>query len=195
MAARWVHYPEVDSSILSPATKKLKDEIAMSRTNNALKECKEKGYYVDTDGNVYGSKGCKRLLRVSTTGYYTFSYKPKDKRSNISIPVHRLQAFQKFGDRLFDDGIEVRHLNNNPLDNSFDNIGIGTHIENMQDKPKHLIRFWASHPKHPHEEIIKDRKNGLKYKQLMEKYGIRSKGTISFIIKQSLKTNEIISPI
>jgi hypothetical protein len=163
----------------------------MSRTKNALKECKEKGYYVDTNGNVYGSKGYKRLLKVMTTGYYAFSYKPKDKRSNISIPVHRLQAFQKFGDRLFDEGIEVRHLNNNRLDNSFDNIGIGTHIENIQDNPKYL----ASHPKFPHEEIIKDRKSGLKYKQLMEKYGIRSKGTIKYILKQSLKAKEIISLI
>jgi Mor family transcriptional regulator len=40
------------------------------------------------------------------------------------------------------------------------------------------------------EEIINDRKIGYTYKELMGKYNITSKGTISFIINKALKNKK-----
>jgi hypothetical protein len=60
----------------------------------------------------------------------------------------------------------------------------------MLDIPKEQRILNASNPTHDHENIIKDRTLGYTYKQLMEKYGISSKGTISFILNKSLKINK-----
>jgi len=38
---------------------------------------------------------------------------------------------------------------------------------------------------HNHERILEDRNNGMTYNELMSKYEISSKGTISFIINKS----------
>lgn len=78
----------------------------------------------------------------------------------------------------------VRHLNGNKLDNSFENIAIGTQQDNMLDKPKHKRIEWASHPKYDYESIKKDRLLGMTYRELMNKYNISSKGTISYIINK-----------
>lgn len=104
--------------------------------------------------------------------------------------VHRLQAFQKYGDAIFGEGIVVRHLDGNRFNNSSENILIGTARDNIMDMPaetrKRKARIAANHnpSKHPEEivlEIKKDRAAGMTYRQLMRKYGIRSKGTISYM--------------
>ena len=89
---------------------------------------------------------------------------------------------------MFKEGIEVRHLNGNSKDNSFDNIEIGTHSENMMDIPKEKRFLGGSEPIHKHKEIIEDRKKGFTYNQLCKKYNISSKGTISFIINESTES-------
>ena len=78
-------------------------------------------------------------------------------------------------------------MNGDSTDNTYDNIGIGTESDNMMDVPKEKRIINASNPTYDHETILKDRKNGFTYKELMEKYSIPSKGTISFIINKSLK--------
>jgi len=80
----------------------------------------------------------------------------------------------------------VRHLDGNPLNNRVENIEIGTNSDNMMDIPKAVRITKSSHPTHTHQMIIEDRKKGYSYSQLMGKYNISSKGTISFIIKNSL---------
>lgn len=65
----------------------------------------------------------------------------------------------------------------------------------MLDIPKEIRVINASNPTHDHEAIIKDRKNGYTYKELMGKYGISSKGTISFIINKALKNKEQLQQI
>lgn len=90
---------------------------------------------------------------------------------------------------MFEEGIVVRHFNGNPLDNSEDNILIGTQSENMQDIPKEKRVLNASNPIYNHEDILSDRYSGMTYKEIMLKYNIKSKGTISFIVNKSLKSN------
>ena len=80
----------------------------------------DKGYYIDEDGNAFSRfKQLKTYIKKHYP-YYHFGIKVGNKTKLVA--VHRLQAHQKFGKRLFKDGIEVRHLNNNKLDNSWDNI-------------------------------------------------------------------------
>lgn len=50
-------------------------------------------------------------------------------------PIHRLQAYIKYRELLYQKDIMVRHLNGNKLDNSWDNIAIGTAYDNAQDIP------------------------------------------------------------
>ena len=92
----------------------------MDKVELAAKRC-----YVDKDGNIY-----KRLMPKGNR-YLKFGLTINGKR--LYIPIHRLQAFQKFGMKMFEPGIEVRHLNNNNYDNSWDNIALGTRSENMLD--------------------------------------------------------------
>lgn len=89
-----------------------------------------KGYRVTPEGKVIGLLGQERKLHIGTTGYYVFSVE----KNGPPMAVHRLQAFQKFGARLYESGMVVRHLDGNPLNNHIDNIGIGTHTDNMQDR-------------------------------------------------------------
>jgi len=160
----------------------------MTKQEEIIRLSKEKGYFVDKDGNVFNKDG--KLISLSSTNKGT-GYKSFNIRVNGSNPtrsfVHRLQAFQKFGDVIFKKDMVIRHLNGNSLDNSFENIGIGTLSDNMLDIPKEKRVLNASNPKHDHEKIIQDYKNGYTYKEIMEKYDITSKGTISFIINKSLK--------
>lgn len=66
----------------------------------------------------------------------TFIYNNK----TYHCPVHRIQAYIKYGVLLYEKGIMVRHLNNNKLDNSWINIAIGTAYDNYHDIPIKLIR-------------------------------------------------------
>lgn len=150
----------------------------------------DKGYSVDINGNVFNKDGKQLSIGKSKKGYLSFNIKIEKGGNATRSFVHRLQAYQKFGDKIFEQGIVVRHLNGISTDNSYDNIGIGTHSQNSLDIPKEKRIINASNPIHNHVDIINDRKNGYTYKELMCKYGITSKGTLSFIINKSLKNKE-----
>ena len=106
---------------------------------------KEKGYFVDKQGNAYSPRGNK----VGTRGkdpYLYFGIRVS-KTKVIKVYIHRMQAYQKFGDLIFNDNIEVRHLNGNSFDNSFKNLAIGTPSENAMDKQSQKERkFLWLHP-------------------------------------------------
>ncbi len=100
---------------------------------------KDMGYFVDKEGNAWSSKyGKKRKLKLSISnnkGYKSYRFVVSSGTySRWSVKVHRFQAYQKFGDVIFEKGIQVRHLNGNSLDNSWDNIEIGTTKQNHDDR-------------------------------------------------------------
>lgn len=81
----------------------------------------------------------------------------------------------------------VRHLDGNYLNNSESNIDLGTNSDNMMDIPKgvRVSRSSNASKKYSDElaQAIKlDKENGMSYKELMIKYDISSKGTLSYII-------------
>lgn len=108
-----------------------------------------------------------------------------------NIAIHRLVAFQKFGNAIYQPGIEVRHLNGNPSDYSESNISIGTKVENAADKsPALRLRAAVNASRHAqkwdHTAIVLRYHDGASYTQIMSEFGIKSKGTVSFIIRQSM---------
>ena len=164
----------------------------MTKRTMALLDAYRKGYHVDKDGNAFSPSG--RQLKVwihskTRSIYYVFSINLNGKVYKVF--VSRLQALQKFGDELFKEGIEVRHLNNNSLDNSWDNIIIGTHQENMMDIPRELrLKFSEAAcsktrklTKENVVELRRDRQNGATQRILAEKYNV-SKSTVSLIVNR-----------
>lgn len=152
----------------------------MDANKNILEIAKDKGYYIDREGNAFSKQGQLKLYRGK---YPYWCFGVKNNKKTAKIFVHRLQAFQKFGNELFESGIEVRHLNNDKNDNSYKNISIGTRSENVMDNPESIRR--ALHHgmrKHDHEAIQMDYRNGLRGKKLMEKYNLTSRGGLHYIL-------------
>ena len=161
----------------------------LSAENLGVITANEKGYYVDKDGSVWYN-GKQRVLTPHNNGrqkpYYQFAIKLNNGKVK-NVKVHKLQAYQKFGDKIFEKGICVRHLNDNSLDNSWDNIEIGTNSDNMMDIPKekriahgrlaasYLIKFDADKVKNFYFEC-------KSYKKTMEEFGIKSRSTLHNII-------------
>lgn len=166
----------------------------LSWQNKAVIIAHRKGYRCSVDGQTILNTYCIKLRGfVGNNGYrkVTFKYSGKD----IHLYNHKLQAYQKFGSRIFKEGIQVRHLNGNPLDNSWNNIEIGTCQENNMDKSSEVrmrsaLTATAKVRKFSDAElqnIFNDKYiNGFSYTQLMKKYNICSKGGVSFIINKSI---------
>jgi hypothetical protein len=151
--------------------------------NERLKYAHQKGYYVDMDGNVvFKNKKRKPILNGK---YYIFTFKYENKSFNVKI--HRLQAYQKYGDIIFNKNIVVRHLNGNSLDNSFNNIEIGSYHDNTMDIPKEKRLFSAKNAasfniKYNADDVKKYYQENKSYKKTMEFFGIKSKNTLYNII-------------
>ena len=146
-----------------------------------------KGYRIDFNGEVsYKNRIVKGW--INNTGYRCFVY--RDNNSEIKhCNYHRLQAYQKFGDAIYEENILVRHLDGNKLNNSINNIEIGSTHDNMMDQPKNVrkekaIKATKNMIKWDYKKIRKMHEDGLSYREIMVKTGITSKGTLSYIINK-----------
>jgi hypothetical protein len=145
-----------------------------------------KGYRVDEEGNVYGLSGQKLIGWITRTGYHCF----RIGKNIANLKTHRLAAYQWFGDAMFEVGIEVRHLDGNPLNNVKTNLALGTASQNAMDKlPETRLRAARIAARVVRKltdaeaiQLRNDRNNGMSYDELKEKYGISSKSTISYIV-------------
>jgi hypothetical protein len=154
---------------------------------NKIIEIYKKGYRVTSAGLVILKNG-NVSNRINKEGYPIFSFRFNGKTTPISI--HRLQAYQKYGNEMFKDGIVVRHLNGIKTDNSWDNIAIGTHSDNMMDIPEDIrvaksVYAASFNKKYNSEDVYNYYMNhGKSYKKTMDKFNISSKGTLHWIIKK-----------
>jgi hypothetical protein len=140
-----------------------------------------------SSGDFY--RGNKKLFTRLLDGYPTLFTMVFGKYTYLSI--HRLQAYQKYGDAIFDPNIEVRHKDGNPANNSIDNILIGTPHDNAMDKPKELRmkmgKIGASYLRRfTADEIIEIRRKKKEGKSLLElaKEYNTCKSTLSYIINK-----------
>jgi len=93
-------------------------------------------YTIDRNGILKNRKG-KTVGSLNRQGYekiqITLGGKCKD------VFTHRIQAFKKFGRKMYEKEIQVRHLNDIKTDNSYQNIELGTAKDNYQDRGKEAI--------------------------------------------------------
>lgn len=156
----------------------------LSLSNKAIIKAYEKGYRISEGGDVISYTGKIRKPVYDTRGYQVFTFGMN--YNKIPIQVHRFQAYQKFGDSIFDINIHVRHLDNNSTNNSWDNIAIGSPSDNMMDKSLKTRRNAAitasSNIRSLTDEQIKDLRNlreeGWTYPMLMERFDVKSKGSM-----------------
>jgi len=109
--------------------------------NEAIKIAHDKGYAVSECGTAVTYRNKERKLqeqKLSGKTYYRFSVGVEGR--SVNIYVHRLQAYSKYGSKIFREGIVVRHKNDNSTDNSKKNIVIGTQSQNMKDKYRNKKR-------------------------------------------------------
>lgn len=158
------------------------------KSQEALRYAYNCGYHVNPNGDVISPAGNKLTKRIKRSGksYKIYVFTIKYNGNIYSIPVHRLVSYQKFGELMFSCDC-VRHLNNNSLDNSFDNIEIGTNKENHMDMPKEKRVYYASnaHKKYSKEKVdeIKAFYNKCRsYKKTREKYAIPTDSSLRHIL-------------
>jgi hypothetical protein len=166
---------------------KYKNTTMESRLNRALIKSKENGYWINEEGDLINPKGYKIEGCISNRGYRYTSIKLESKVTKLYF--HRLQGFQKFGDKIFEKGFCVRHLNGNSLDNSVSNIEIGTYYENSMDIPKEVrlssaIKASSFIKIHNHDKIRSFHKTSGSYKETMKYFNISSKGTLNYILNK-----------
>lgn len=157
---------------------------------------KKRGYRVDKNGNAF-NKANKKVGTCSHDGYFYFAFRVNGEIKKVYI--HRMQAFQKYGKRIYENGILIRHLNNNHTDNSRDNIALGTAKDNYYDIPykqrlknrENLLNnnrtYIQKYNESDLEQIKAMRENGATYKEIMAKFNICSKGTLSYIMNKRIR--------
>lgn len=147
------------------------------------------GFIVSEEGVAYNKKG-DVIGYTDVRGYSRFSFKHDDQ--TINIRVHRLQAYQKYGNLLFKEELLVRHLDGDPGNNCWDNIALGTMSDNMMDIPEQIRIKRAVHAssfatgKWDRDKIRAFHSTSKSYSQTMAKFGISSKGTLSYILNKKV---------
>jgi hypothetical protein len=159
-----------------------------NKTKLAIRCAYSKGYKVLRSGILVTPSGLRTLGRLDD-GYMSFTVSTSTGKRRVR--VHRLVAYQKYGEAAMGSGIVTRHKNNIPTDNRWSNILIGTNSDNMMDRPAEdrvdKARNAASYlrkltPKQV-RDIRKKRKGGAKYSELCTEYSIR-KSTLSYVINR-----------
>lgn len=157
----------------------------LSKADEALLLAQKKGYTIKNGvPHSYITNCIRSMLYDKGRPYFTI----RDGKMSRKILVHRLVGLQKFGNQIFEQGLFVYHKNGEILDNTDDNICIGSMSEAQMSKKLEvrLASARAATPKkHDHKSIIEMHKKGMSYANIMQATGIKSKGTISFIIKKS----------
>lgn len=151
-----------------------------------------KGYRINEAGDVF-FKGRQKMQQNHNGKYKRFSIRIANNKI-LNISSHRFQAYQKFGDKIYEDGIVIRHLDGEPCNNSIDNIEIGSQKDNMLDIPKEVRRQHAInatqyvmvHSADKVKEIREYYNKHHTYKDTMKKFGISSKGTLWFILNKRI---------
>ena len=162
----------------------------------ALLHAVKKGMFVDRKGHLYGIRGARRILHHNRDGYARVRTWVPLINQYTNIMVHQLQAYQKFGDKLFKKGIQVRHLNGDRADNRWENIDIGTAYDNAMDRSKEARKKHALNAASYQRKLTDDqvrelrrlRKEGAPYKRLTKMFDI-SKGNVSDIVNFKLYKN------
>lgn len=156
----------------------------------------EKGYTCTKEGVVYSPKGymlkpfTRNKSRKDMPEYLAFGVGLKNSRRTQDVLIHQLQAYLKYGDKILEHDC-VRHLDGNSLNNHWDNIALGSHIDNAMDKPsavrtKVALNASSYIKKYDPVAVRQFYSTCRSYKKTMENFGISSKGTLHYVLNKSL---------
>jgi hypothetical protein len=166
----------------------LRGKMSSNRAN-AVRVAFEKGYRVNADGSVSGKRTEKLTLDTSRR-YPMFAIRIDGVR--MAVPVHKLAAYQKFGEDALRPGVMVRHLDDDQMNNRPENLALGGAVDNAQDVPKrerirrakHAASFKKVLTPQQERDLRNDHKYlGLGYRELMVKYRV-SRGTVHNVISR-----------
>lgn len=118
----------------------------MNKRNRAIITAAEKGYIATKKGDVIGPRGEILKDQYDRDGYRYFNIKECGVYSHVRI--HRFIAFMLFGERVFEKGVQVRHLDGNKTNCTPENLALGSQSENMMDKPE-AVRLMQAKKKPP----------------------------------------------
>lgn len=155
-----------------------------SKHNQRLLTLWNLGYRPTKRGTIKSPHGAE-LVGSLHNGYLKIvTPRPKPR---YKVSVHKLVAYSKYGDAIFDDGVVIRHLDGNPLNNSFENISVGSHSDNMMDVPKVIRVHKAARAARKWTKQIPWiwalLKSGLKQADIVRAVGI-PKSTLSYIVNK-----------
>jgi len=174
----------------------------MTKTQECIKYAIASGFRVSRDGkHVFGSTGVElkqRLSGRSQRRYWSVKVRlpgeglRRDGAAGIVVPVHvhRLVAYLKFGEAALESTV-TRHLDDDPLNNAWDNIVLGTKKENAMDRSEEDRRLHArkagrtnSRPDEFWIQVEAEHAAGASYKELRERHGL-SKSTLSYRLSKT----------
>lgn len=165
-----------------------------TKSNEYIRHAVRRGYTADHTGQVFNPNGNPVKGSIKTRKHYKgrgggnkpYRYysitSPTEKYTSRTVPAHRLIAYLKYGEKALQAEC-VRHLNDNSLDNSWDNIALGTHYDNHLD----AVRNGKAEPKKtkpprvetPGERLRRNldiaasmRSDGLTYLEIGKLFGV-----------------------
>ena len=168
----------------------------MSNANKAILIAVEKGYTATKVGSIISPFSQAALkLRLDERGYFTFGFKIETYKV-AKVRVHRFIAYAKYGNQLFNSGIEVRHFDGNKQNNNWDNLLIGTPSQNRLDIPEAKRKEIAINAANKLKKLSNNevlelrtlRAQGKSLNYLKEKFNI-SKTAVSYIINYKTYKN------
>ena len=159
------------------------------------KEAFNAGYRLTPDGcRLITPTGEILASYTGKWGHLSCRFGPKSARKALSL--HRFQAWLKYGDVIYQKGIVCRHLDGNSGNNTVENLVLGTPQDNSMDrtpKDRKQSAFSASRHvlKHDHVAIVAYYKlHG--FRSTMSKFGITSKGSLSYIINKTQTATPVL---
>lgn len=149
----------------------------------------KEGYRVSDSGQLVKPDGTVAVTHQTRDGYHYYNTRlrnhPKYGDWQPKVPVHRLAAFQLFGEKVFSPKLQVCHTDGNAGNNELRNLRLGTPSENMMDIPESVRRTKAlkaarTRAKLSDADVRRIREGGLTLKQIMAQYGL-SKCCASYV--------------
>jgi hypothetical protein len=117
----------------------MRNMFLMTQTKRAIVYAIESGYTITKDGVLMSPPIPPHVIEgyVNTshhTPYREVGFKLPGSKNVVIVRLHKLVAYVKFGNIVFEPGVVVRHLDGNSMNNSLDNIDIGSNYDNVKDR-------------------------------------------------------------
>lgn len=170
----------------------MKIKLRLSSMQQSIVAAAKKGYTISEQGEIFNPKG-EELTR-STDDYPAISVSLNGVKFNL--PLHRLQAYTKYGAKALEAGVVVRHLDGNKKNCSSENISIDNPEAAAAASPRPIRASktgLANQKRTP--AFIEDLRRrhfvgGESFRQLHAATGI-SKSTLSFYLSKKAKRQSV----